>query len=56
MQSPNESDGSEEYFDAEDSTPHRLVKYVRKEICGRIVMHAHLYIWLKLTAFVFQFV
>lgn len=29
MQSPNESDGSEEYFDAEDSTPHRLVKYVQ---------------------------
>lgn len=28
MQSSNESDGSEEYFDAEDSTPHRLVKYV----------------------------
>lgn len=27
MQSSIESDGSEEYFDAEDSTPHRLIKY-----------------------------
>lgn len=27
MQSNNESDDSEEYFDAEDSTPNRLVKY-----------------------------
>lgn len=26
MQS-NESDDSEEYFDAEDSTPNRLIKY-----------------------------
>lgn len=28
MQTSFESDGSEEYFDAEDSTPHRFVKYV----------------------------
>lgn len=27
MQSNIESDDSEEYFDAEDSTPNRLVKY-----------------------------
>lgn len=40
MQSPNESDGSEEYFDAEDSTPHRLVKYVQK-IYKRIATHVY---------------
>lgn len=32
MQSSIESDGSEEYFDAEDSTPHRLVKCVTVEL------------------------
>lgn len=38
MQSANESDGSEEYFDAEDSTPHRLVKYVHTKY-NRFTIH-----------------
>lgn len=37
MQNAIESDGSEEYFDAEDSTPHRLTKYVK---CNLVIVES----------------